>query len=103
MLRLMQMENEFKLLTVSEVANQLGISRQGVHYLAKTGKIRPIENIKGKFRFFSELEICRYFFNEKFNPQQNRIRSFLMRSFHLRNRKSFIPKKGGLQSDMVRG
>ncbi len=58
------MENEITLLTTEEAAKRIGITRQGLSYLVKQGKIRPMKNIKGKYQFFNEEEIYKYL-NEK--------------------------------------
>ncbi|MEI6831321.1 MAG: helix-turn-helix domain-containing protein [Candidatus Omnitrophota bacterium] len=54
------MENKTKLYTTEEAAKRLSITRQGLAYLVKEGKIKPVEHIESKYKFFSEEEIYKY-------------------------------------------
>jgi predicted site-specific integrase-resolvase len=54
------MEKKVKLFTSEEAAKRIGITRQGLAYLVKEGKIKPVEHIESKYKFFSEEEIYRY-------------------------------------------
>jgi predicted site-specific integrase-resolvase len=54
---------EKKLLSVTETAKRLRISRQGVFYLIKKGHIKPANNIVGKAKFFTEEDIYEYISN----------------------------------------
>lgn len=54
------MEKKIKLYTSEEAAKRFGITRQGLAYLVKEGKVKPAENIVSKYKFFSEEEIYRY-------------------------------------------
>lgn len=54
------MENKTKVYTSEEAAKRLGITRQGLAYLVKEGRIKPVENIESKYKFFSEEAINRY-------------------------------------------
>ena len=54
------MEKEITLLTTGEASKRLKISRQGLHYLVEAGHIRPAQNVKGKFKFYTKKEIDRY-------------------------------------------
>ncbi len=54
------MNKPLTLLTSQEAAKRLNITRQGLAYRVKAGLIRPVKNIKGKYKFFDEEEIYRY-------------------------------------------
>jgi len=54
------MGKKTKLFTSEEAAKRLGITRQGLAYLVKEGRIKPVDNIESKYKFFSEEEIYRY-------------------------------------------
>lgn len=55
------MENKkLELFTSEEAAKRLGITRQGLAYLVKEGKIKPEDYIVSKYKFFSEEELYRY-------------------------------------------
>ena len=54
------MDKKIKLFTTEEAAKRIGITRQGLAYLVKEGKIKPEDNIESKYSFFSEDEIYRY-------------------------------------------
>ena len=58
--KLKVMEKEITLLTTAEAARRLKISRQGIAYLTKVGHLKPMQNIKGKFKFYTQEEIDRY-------------------------------------------
>lgn len=51
---------KIKLFSTEETAKRLGITRQGLDYLVKQGRIKPVENIESKYKFFAEEEIYRY-------------------------------------------
>lgn len=55
-----KMDKKVKLYTSEEAAKRLGMTRQGLAYLVKEGKIKPVENIESKYKFFSEEEIYKY-------------------------------------------
>ena len=40
------------------------MTRQALHYLVKQGKIKPVEWIEGKTKFYDEEEINRYLENK---------------------------------------
>jgi len=54
------MDKQTVILTTEQAAKILGITRQGFAYLVGKGRIKPIENIKGKYKFFDKEEIYRY-------------------------------------------
>ena len=54
------MDKKIKLYTSEEAAKKLGITRQGLAYLVKEGKIKPEDSIESKYKFFSEDEIYKY-------------------------------------------
>jgi DNA-binding transcriptional MerR regulator len=54
------MDKKTKLYTSEEAAKKLGITRQGLAYLVKEGRIKPVDNIESKYKFFSEEELYRY-------------------------------------------
>jgi len=54
------MEKAIKLYTSEEAAKKIGITRQGLAYLVKEGRIKPADNIESKYKFFSEEEIYKY-------------------------------------------
>jgi len=54
------MEKKIKLYSSEEAAKRLGITRQGLAYLVKEGKIKPAENVESTYKFFTEEEIYRY-------------------------------------------
>jgi predicted site-specific integrase-resolvase len=54
------MEEKKVLLTTEEASKIIGITRQGFAYLVKQGRIKPVDNIKSKYKFFDEAEIYRY-------------------------------------------
>ena len=50
---------EKKLLTVKQVADMLGKTPQGIHWLIKEGRIKP-ESIAGKYKFFTPESVDVY-------------------------------------------
>lgn len=50
---------EKKLLTVKEVAQMLGKTPQGIHWLIQEGRIKP-ESIAGKYKFFTQEAVNEY-------------------------------------------
>ena len=54
------MDKETTLFSTEETAKRLAITRQGLDYLVKTGKIKPVPNIKSKYKFFDQESIDRY-------------------------------------------
>tara|TARA_B100000315_G_C14571045_1_gene585520 strand:- start:722 stop:901 length:180 start_codon:yes stop_codon:yes gene_type:complete len=50
---------EQKLLTVKQVADMLRKTPQGIHWLIKEGRLRPV-SIAGKYKFFTEESIQEY-------------------------------------------
>lgn len=54
----MSEQSHFKLLSVSEVATELGITRQRVHDLIKNGQI--VAHKLGRFYYIEDVEIQRY-------------------------------------------
>lgn len=51
---------KIKLYTSEEAAKRIGITRQGLAYLVKEGKIKPEDNIESTYKFFSEETIYKY-------------------------------------------
>ncbi len=51
---------EKRLLSVTETAKRLKISRQGVFYLVGKGLLKPAGNIVGRAKFFDEAVILEY-------------------------------------------
>lgn len=49
-----------QILSTEEAAKIIGITRQGVSYLIKAGKLKPVDYIKSKHHFLTEEEIYQY-------------------------------------------
>lgn len=51
------MKKSIILFSTEETAKMLGITRQGLAYRIKKGKIKPVNFIKSKYKFFEKKEI----------------------------------------------
>jgi len=50
---------EKKLLTVKEVAGMLNKTPQGIHWLMKEGRLKPM-SMAGKYKFFTQESVDEY-------------------------------------------
>jgi excisionase family DNA binding protein len=66
-------ENNLELLSVSQVALELGVTRQRVHDLIKNGQI--VARKLGRFYYIEEAEIQRYREKPRGKPYQPRTTS----------------------------
>jgi DNA-binding transcriptional MerR regulator len=53
------MNGELRFLTSEEAAKMLGITRQALSYRVKKKKIKPADNVKCKYKLFTEEEVHR--------------------------------------------
>jgi len=51
------MKKSITLFSTEETAKILGITRQGLAYRVKTGKIKPVDFVKSKYKFFEKKDI----------------------------------------------